>query len=257
MEAEALVALGMESSPTSWMIMASWEDAPHLTEKQKQELLASIPPHQRKARSRGLPVMGSGVIYPVDEDDLTEDDFELPEYWPKAFALDVGWKCTAAVWAAWDRSSDIVYIYSIYKAGHAEPAIHASALKARGKWIPGVVDPAARGRSQVDGKKLIDEYRNQELVLSPADNAVDAGIFKVYERMTTGRLKVFRSCLQWFDEFRIYRRNEEGRIVKEHDHLMDCTRYLILSGMKRAVTEPAFEDVDGRTKQRRCEITGY
>jgi hypothetical protein len=39
-------------------------------------------------------------------------------------------------------------------------------------------------------------------------------------------------------EIRLYRRDEKGKIVKDRDHLMDCTRYLIMSGMERAMTEP-------------------
>ena len=37
----------------------------------------------------------------------------------------------------------------------------------------------------------------------------------------------------------MYHRTEKGVIVKENDHLMDCTRYLVLSGMKRAITKPS------------------
>ena len=39
--------------------------------------------------------------------------------------------------------------------------------------------------------------------------------------MTSGKLKVFRSLTEWFSEFRKYRRDENGKVVKEDDHLMD------------------------------------
>jgi hypothetical protein len=48
--------------------------------------------------------------------------------------------------------------------------------------------------------------------------------------LSTGRLRVFQSLKPWFDEFRIYRRNEKGAVVKEGDHLMDATRYFCMSG---------------------------
>lgn len=72
------------------------------------------------------------------------------------------------------------------------------------------------------------------LVLDLSDNAVEAGIHSVYRRMVSGRLKVFKSLGLWFEEYRLYRRDEKGKIVKENDHLMDCTKYLILSGMQVA-----------------------
>jgi sarcosine oxidase delta subunit len=60
-----------------------------------------------------------------------------------------------------------------------------------------------------------------------AKNAVEAGLLDCYVRLTTGRLKIFRSLKKTQAELRLYRRNEKGKIVKENDHLMDCMRYLV------------------------------
>jgi sarcosine oxidase delta subunit len=59
-----------------------------------------------------------------------------------------------------------------------------------------------------------------------ANNAVEAGIYSVWTALSTGKLKVFSSCVKFFDEFNLYHRNEKGAIVKTNDHLMDCMRYL-------------------------------
>jgi phage terminase large subunit-like protein len=221
-----------------FVVFADWDDVPHLSAQAKAELLASYHPHQRAARSRGVPSLGSGAIYPVDEDFIKVPDFLIPPHWRRAYALDVGWRCTAAVWGAIDPETDITYIYAVYKRGMAEPPIHASAIKAKGAWIPGVIDPASRGGSQRDGEKLLKLYRDEELDLITADNAVEVGIHDTWTALSTGQLKVFRSLSPWFDEFRIYRRNEAGKIVKENDHLMDTTRYLWRSGRKVAITKP-------------------
>jgi len=220
------------------IIMATWDDVPHLSKAQKEKLFASLPPHQRAARSRGIPQLGSGVIYPVIEDDFVIDPIEIPEYFPKAFAMDVGWSKTAALWGALDEQSKTIYIYSEYYRSQAEPIIHTEGIKSRGDWIPGVIDPASRGRSQMDGKKLFKEYRNYGLNIKPADNAVETGIQKVWLLLSSGRIKVFKSCLNFLAEYRLYRRDEKGKIVKTHDHLMDCLRYLIMSGMARAKKKP-------------------
>ena len=70
---------------------------------------------------------------------------------------------------------------------------------------------------------------------------VESGIYEVWQRLSTGRLKVFRSMSNWLYEFRLYRRDEKGRIVKENDHLMDATRYLVMSGLDRAKVKPVEE----------------
>ena len=155
-----------------------------------------------------------------------------------AYALDVGWNATAALWGAWNRETDVVYVWSAYKQGHAEPATHVQAIQARGSWIPGCADPASRASSQRDGSKLFNEYCDLGLNLSFADNAVEAGIFAVWQRLVSGRLKIFRSCREFFSEFRLYHRDENGKVVKNNDHLMYCLRYLIMSGMGMALIKP-------------------
>ena len=213
-----------------WVIMAGWNDVPHLSETEKAALLASTPPHLRDARSKGIPQLGSGAIYPIGEDDIIVTDFEIPAHWPRAYALDVGWNNTAVVWGAWDRESDTLYLNNEYKRCQAEPAVHAAAIRERGVEMRGVIDPAARGRNQKDGTRLITEYEAAGLNLTPSENAVEAGLFTTYRRMCESRLKVFRSMKEWLEEFRVYRRDSDGKVVKANDHLMDCTRYLVLSG---------------------------
>jgi hypothetical protein len=68
-----------------------------------------------------------------------------------------------------------------------------------------------------------------------------------------GRIKVSRVCSNFLAEYRLYRRDEKGRIVKSNDHLMDAARYLIMSGLERAILEPA-ERADGR-KWYHCDVS--
>lgn len=228
-----------DDSGARFIIQAGWDDVPHLSEADKLALLESYPLYQRDARSKGIPMLGSGAIYPIAEEDITVDDFRLPDYFPRAYGMDVGWNWTAAVWGAWDQEQDILYLCGEYKRGHAEPPVHVDAINARGDWMAGVIDPASKGSSQRDGKSLLDEYCAAGLDLYEANNAVEAGIFALWQRMSTGRLRVFRSMAGWFQEFRIYRRDEKGKVVKENDHLMDASRYLNMSGRAVARYVPA------------------
>lgn len=212
------------------LIVATWDDAPHLDEGTKEELLASIPPFQRDARSKGIPQLGAGAIYPVPESDFVVDPFEIPAWWPRAYGMDVGWNRTAAIFGTYDRDTETWFLVAEHYRGQAEPSIQADGIKAKSKGQTGCIDPASRGRGQKDGERLLDTYRQLGLSLVVADNAVEAGIYEVWQRLSAGRLKVFKSCSNWLAEFRLYRRDEKGRVVKENDHLMDATRYLIMTG---------------------------
>lgn len=220
------------------VIMASWDDVPHLTAEMKADMLTGIPPFQRDARSKGIPQLGAGAIYPVPESEIVVDDMPIPDHWPRGYGLDVGWNRTSAGFHAWDRENDIVYRVGEHYRGQAEPSVHADAIKSRGAWQPGVCDPAARGRTQTDGQQLLQMYKDLGLDLETANNAVEAGIYALWQRLSTGRYKVFRSCLNWLAEYRIYRRDEKGRVVKGNDHAMDESRYFIMSGLDRAKVKP-------------------
>jgi len=231
-----------EVSASKYLVQAGWNDIPHMDEKTKAELLAATPPYLRKARSMGEPGLGSGAIYPVDLEEILYDPFPIPAFWPRCYALDVGWNRTAVLWGALDRSIDCWYFYTEHYRGKAEPSIHAAAIKSRGDWIPGLIDPAARGRSQADGKQLIVTYANLGLKLEPSANGLESGCYDVWERLSTGRIKVSRLCQNFQNEYRLYRRDEDGKIVSKFDHLMDCMRYLVLSGQPRAMTQPIVQN---------------
>lgn len=208
------------------IIQAGWDDAPWLTEDKKEQMLADTPPHLREARRSGKPSMGSGNVYPIAYENLLVKPFPIPDYYKRLFALDVGWNVTAAVWAAIDPQTDTIYIYDEYYGKEALPSTNAAAIRARGAWIPGVIDPASRGRSPSDGTQLLRSYRDLGLNLLPANNEVDAGIQNLWQRMSTGNFKIFNTLQHWPREFALYRRDLKGRIMKENDHLMDATRYI-------------------------------
>ena len=227
-----------EISPSRFMVQAGWDDAPHLDKRTKDELYDSIPPFQRDARTKGVPSLGAGAIYPVEQSEITVPPFEIPSHFARGYGFDVGWNRTAAPFGAWDRDNDVLYINAEHYRGQAEPSIHAEAIKARGSWLVGAIDPASRGRSQKDGEQLLATYREHGLNLVLANNAVEAGILAVWQRLSTGRLKVFASCGNWLAEHRLYRRDENGKIVKANDHLMDGTRYLVLKLAEIMQTKP-------------------
>lgn len=224
-------------SPSRYLVTATWDDVPHLDEAAKTELLASYPPHMRDARARGIPSLGVGAIYPVALEDLQEDPFRIPDYWPRAYALDVGWNATACLWAAWDPTDWSMHLYSEYKRGHVEPSVHAQAIRARGEWIPGLIDSAARGRSQVDGRELLTMYNDLGLRLTETikgPGSVESGIYTCWQLMAEGRLKHSRMLVQWRGEMATYHRDDRGRVVKVDDHLLDCMRYLATQGREIA-----------------------
>lgn len=225
------------------------DDAGHYTPEQRKAIIASYPAHQRDARARGIPMLGSGAIFPVSEDLIRVHPFKVPDYWVQIGGLDFGWDHpTAAARLAWDRDTDTIYVIADYRQSEATPIVHAGALKPWGNWLPFAWPHDGLQHDKGSGEALADQYRKQGLKMlkdkathppepghaeGSGGNGVEAGLMDMLERMQTGRWKVFSTCQAWLDEFRQYHR-EDGKVVKERDDVISASRYAYM--MRRFAT---------------------
>ena len=215
--------------------MIGHKDAPHLNPpiisvEEREALFVDMLPHERLARETGRPSLGSGAVYPIAEDMLFIDPVPIPDHWLQGYALDPGWNYTAALLGAKNPDTDQVYITAEYYGQRDQPIIHSAGIRAMLPWesLIGGIDPAGDNvGSQIDGTKMKQEYEDLGLNLMRANNAVHSGLRHILTLMQSGQLKVFNTLPYFMKEFRLYRRNEKGNIVKEHDHLLDCMRYLL------------------------------
>lgn len=213
----------------------TWDDVPHLSEQQKEYLWENTPHYLRAARSKGIPVVGQGRVYPINEEEIVVEPFEIPKAWKRIYGFDVGWQRTAAIWLAINPDDNMIYAYSEYYRGQAEPSVHAHSVRTRGDWIYGEIDPASRGRNQSDGLQLFNMYEDLGLYLNKAKNAVESGIYNTFQLLSSGKCKIFSTLHNFLQEFRLYRYDNNGQIVKVNDHLMDAFRYAIM-GRENAIS---------------------
>jgi len=177
------------------------------------------------------------------ESEFLVEPFEIPHYWPCVFGMDVGFFApTAVVFMAHDKDNDILYIYKEYSVTEKTAAQHASSLMIMGcDWIKGVCDPAVNQGSQRDGERLIDDYAKAGIKLEKGKYAKELAVDTVLERIRTGKFKVFNNCRKFMDEWRGYSRDEEGKILKGRDHLMNALEFVILDGLPLARTKRQVE----------------
>ena len=55
---------------SKFVVTSTWADSPHISPSAAKALEASYLPYERDARTKGLPSLGSGAIYPVAESDI-------------------------------------------------------------------------------------------------------------------------------------------------------------------------------------------
>lgn len=233
-----------EPSPDRAYVQMAIEDAAHIPAEERKRITDGYPLHEREARIRGVPMLGSGRVFPVAEEKITEEPFAVPRHWSRICGLDFGWDHpAAAVWLAWDRDTDVVHVYDSYRVREETPILHSAAIKARGDWIPVAWPHDGLGTDKGSGDTLIQQYKKQGLRVlgtharfEDGGNSVEAGVLAMLDRMQTGRLKVAKHLGDWLEEFRMYHR-KDGKIVKEHDDLLCATRYALMM-LKSARTAP-------------------
>ena len=232
------------------LIQATWDDAPHMTDTVRKQILEALPPHERKMREKGIPVLGSGLVFPLPEEDLLCDPIDIPDHWPRLCGIDFGWDHpTAVTWIAWDRDSDIVYVYDSYSLRQETVPVHASAINARGKWLPVIWPMDGRQADKGSGKNLTEQYRKESVNMlrehfsnppsqgmkeGTGGNSVEAGIQQMLTRFQTKRLKIFKNQGKLLEELRMYHR-KDGKIVPIHDDVISALRYCVMSLRKARV----------------------
>lgn len=229
------------------------EDAEHYTPEERAAIIASYPEHERDARAKGIPILGSGRVFPIVEEAIKIESFPIPAHWPRICALDFGWDHpTAATWLAWDRDTDTVYVYDCYRAKEQTPVIHAAVIKSKGDWIPVAWPHDGLQHDKGSGEQLAKQYRDQGLnmlkeraTFEDGSNGLEAGVTEMLIRMQTMRLRVFSHLNEWFEEFRLYHR-KDGRIVKENDDILSSTRYAVMMLRKAKTQAEAGVGVNGR-----------
>lgn len=234
----------LEDSPDRTSVTMTIEDAEHFTPEERAKIIASYPAHEREARTKGIPTMGSGLIFPVLEEDICVEPFEIPAHWAQIGGLDFGWDHpTAAAHLAWDRDADVVYLVKDYRQREQTPIFHAAALKQWGSWLPWSWPHDGLQHDKGSGDQLAQQYKDQGLSMLPeratfldGTNGVEAGLMEMLDRMLTGRWKVFRTCGSWLEERRLYHR-VDGKVVKERDDAISASRYALMM-LRFAKTKP-------------------
>ncbi|QZI80502.1 terminase large subunit [Escherichia phage vB_EcoP-CHD5UKE1] len=235
---------GDESTGSLYFQNASWWDAHvdlggHITDQDIKDMTEGIPAWQLEMRSKGMPLLGSGLIYDVSDDTIKCEPFEIPDTWKRVCAIDIGIDHpTAAVWTAYDANTDTIYVYDSYKEGGFTPVYHAPAINGRGQWIPVILPHDADNIEKGSGSSVAQFYKNagvnvqsetfyNKIGMDGKKNFfVEPGITDIRERMMSGRFKIFNTAAnaKLFEEKARYHR-KVGKIIKEHDDLMDAMRY--------------------------------
>jgi phage terminase large subunit-like protein len=229
-----------EKSDDRHKVVMTIDDVGHYSDHEKKTIIASYPKHELEARTKGIPVLGSGCVFPVPEGSISIEHRDLPSHWPRIGGMDFGWDHPfAAVELVWDRDTDTVYVNRTHRLRKASPIIHAATLRGWGKELRWAwprdgnretlegAGIALSKQYEAQGLNMLHEFAHYVEGVGQKSVSVEAGLMDMLQRMESGRFKVFKHLNDWFEEFRLYHR-KDGKVVKDGDDLMCATRYALM-----------------------------
>jgi phage terminase large subunit-like protein len=236
---DQVVMLLRNKPSTIYFKRATWNDAPHMTAKNIEEILKEYPEYEREMRSKGLPMMGQGKIFRFGREEYRYKDTlfannRFPDHYRHIVGHDFGWDHPQAwVFMAYDPDRDIIYVYKTIRISKKTPAeMYGIFKRARCEWIPIAWPHDGLQHEKGSGEELRNQYSAYGLNMLPeratfeesGGSLVSPGLTEITDRVKERRLLVAESCEELFDEMDQYHMNN-GKIVKEHDDLIDAMRY--------------------------------
>lgn len=232
----------------------------HISEKTIELAKKDNPPWMMDMRMKGIPVMGTGLVFAHAEEKYKIDPIPIPDHWKRIDALDFGGLSseahpTAFVRMAWDEENDIVYIYDGFRmVGKEIPEIAVKITMKEHSDIVPVIWPhdghKITNNSAGQGARIADQYASAGVnMYYNGDNpprshftnppmigeiegsggyAIMPGITEISTRMDDGRFKVFSTVNDFFEEVRIYHM-KDGKVVDRNDDFMSGSRYAVQS----------------------------
>ncbi|WP_407903979.1 terminase large subunit domain-containing protein [Escherichia coli] len=245
-----------------YLQQVTWWDVPErFTPNKIAQRLAKYPEWERDMRSKGLPCVGKGAVFPFDDKDVEIHDFEIKPapHWKEILACDLGHiKDPSVIIHAYldpDTNQKIVaqeWILDQDEEARSARGIARVILNSPFRNVPLQV-PVDGGRNSDATEavaKLLIEYGVNVIpstFRNPSDydldfeyskkgnnpRQIEPGLAIMRDLVSKGQLKVSNACGEWFKEKHVYsyKYNERTQTLgyAGADHCIDASRYAIMS----------------------------
>jgi hypothetical protein len=235
----------MNGDEDHFLIQASSLDNPYLPKEYTDEL-QKMPEDWKKRYLFGSFDTFEGLVYKEfqDREPWVVKEFDIPETWQRFISLDHGYRNPTSIhWGAVNEIGQLFVYDEFYASGRlvSELATVIKTKTAGQKISMYLIDPSCHNRDGKTGRSIIDEFSDNGIYFSPANNAWEAGVNKVQEYIHLDKdgkckLKIFEKCVNLRTQLQTYKYKDmrPGAIIdaperplKKEDHAVDDLRYLI------------------------------
>jgi phage terminase large subunit-like protein len=220
----------------------SSSEAKHITAERRAELASEYSEVEKETRLEGTPQLGAGPIFPIEllpSIITTFNPDNLPSWARHVVGIDFGIAGGfAAVLIAWAHDTGDIWVIDSFLMQHSSALYHTQRIHSmcRGLRIPISYPHDGHVRDLGSGLALAAQYKNFGANMLPKhatnhgtnENKVEPGLQEIRELMFCGKLHIAGHNTELIEQMRTYHRDQDFRVVKERDHLIDAMRYAIM-----------------------------
>lgn len=188
-----------------------------------------------------LAIIGGSEVFESPEMDVICKPKDLASIWQRMAAVDVWNDGMGALFGAYDRASETLYLTHEIVLPRSDPAILAQAIRRRCSWIPCVMELEGRNRSLQEGAAIVSMLMENNLEIAGVKLDQGAALAAVATRIVSRTMQAFDTLTTWRSEYRGYRKDEKGALPTTHDNMMRLTGVLATRGIEVGITERVAE----------------
>lgn len=239
------IYLNEHNDENVWTIQMEWADNPYLSQKEIEEMSASISAEELESRRYGKFMQCGGLVYnSFDENKHVIEPFEIPKDWQDNISIDPGLNNPlSAHFYARDYDGNVYVIAEHYEKGK-EVDWHAQRIKEiasrlgwktnRNGFLEALIDSAATQKTLASTKNVVELFYENGILTNPRVNKdmfTGINIVKRYLCDANGKthLYIFKNCVNLIREIKSYWWGDDDLPIKKDDHCLDEMRYYLVS----------------------------
>ena len=235
------IYLNSGNSPDVWYEFMEWGDNPYLNPEEVQKLTSSLPKEVLESRRYGRFKAESGMVYREFDENVhvLKDPIPIPHDWQDLISIDPGLNNPLSChFYAVDYDGNIYVVAEHYEAERTIE-YHAQKIKQMARelnWHVGsdgrlqaLIDSAANQTTLASSKSVTQLFYDHGINCNANVNKEKfAGIARVKEYFSAGKIRIFPCCKNLIREIKNYRWGAGDVPIKKDDHALDELRYYVM-----------------------------
>lgn len=162
----------------------------------------------------------SGGVFPMSESDVRIERPEISDKWPRMMGMHSDYKGLSVVWLVRQPDTGQHLVQAELATNVADPVEQAKMIKAKGAWIPGVIMCNDTQINRREMYAVAQKLAGNGLSTIDLTKVAESDILALRDAIQAKKVQVSAACRGFFDQYRMFRRDDNGKLPTENHGLI-------------------------------------